>query len=468
MFKNKKFIIAIQTITLFLFLYGIYMGFTEPTKENIFTQKLFWGLFWTLFIVVSLTSFGRIFCGICPHGFLGKYLTKVGLKKEMPKFLKNRFIGIFILLFGWWSILYLNSGFWMVPIATAWLFTSMTVLAFIMYYLYKDMSYCKYICPIGTLLKTYGKISPTFFNTYKEDCSECRTFECAKACSYNLKPFTFNKKNSMEDCTLCMDCSSACDAVAFSVVKPSKTLFEKFKYQKAEVWALILFTAAISITMGFRHGLGRTAISDNLIWTQTALLLEQYIDFGTLSALGISTFFYAIFFSIIIVYIGMYIASKCLNASFEKTFYTFGYAFAPLFIIGGLSHLISFFATNQYAGIINAFIYGFSLDIANVGNLANRGDKWLMFLNVIPYIASIWGFLIIFKRLKQFEASKLRKLFGFGFASSLVSFYLGLQLYTGYVFKTYGVKKSGHSHHQSKTIKNSNNKSSYTNTPSSN
>jgi len=451
-FKNKNFIRAIQLITLFLFSYGIYMGFTVPTAENIFTKKLFWGLFWTLFIVVSLVSFGRIFCAICPHGFLGKYITKFGLKKEMPKFLKNRFIGISILLFGWWAILYLNPGFWTVPLATAWLFTSVTVVAFIMYYLYKDMSYCKYICPIGTLMKSYSKIAPTFFHTYKEDCKECKTFACASACSYNLKPFTFNKKNTMEDCTLCMDCSSACDAVAFSIVPPSKTLFEKFKYNKAEVWALILFTAAISITMGLRHGLGRTAIADDMIWIQTSVWLEKHIDFGTFSALGISTFFYALLFSIGIVYIGMFIASKFLNTSFEKTFYTLGYAFAPLFIIGGLSHLISFFAQYTYADIINAFIYGFGLDIQNVENLSNRGDSWLIYLNVIPYIASLWGFLILFKRLKQFEVSKVRKVFGFIFASSLVSFYLGLQLYTGYVFKTYGVNKSGHSHHASATV----------------
>ena len=64
-FKNQKFIRIVQIITLALFIYGVYMGFVEPTKENTFTRYLFWGLFWSLFIVVSLTSFGRIFCS---HG----------------------------------------------------------------------------------------------------------------------------------------------------------------------------------------------------------------------------------------------------------------------------------------------------------------------------------------------------------------------------------------------------------------
>jgi len=451
-FKNQIFIRVIQVLTLSLFLYGVYMGFAEPTPENTFTRYLFWGFFWSLFIVVTLTSFGRIFCGICPHGFLGKYITRFGLKKDMPNFLKNRFIGIFLLFFGWWAIYYAVPGFWKVPLATAWLFASLTIFAFIMYYLYKDMSYCKYMCPIGTLMKSYSKISPTFLNTHKDDCKDCRTFECATACPYNLKPFTFNKKNSMEDCTLCMDCSSACDAVAFSIVKPSKTLFDKFKFQKAEVWAFILITAAISMTMGFHHGLGRTAIVDDFIWSKTAVFAQQYIDFRTLSAQGIFAFTYAVLLSIIIVYIGMYIASKFLNESFEKTFYTLGYAFAPLFVIGGLAHLISAFTTHNYADIVNGFIYGFGLNIEHVNDLASRRDSWLIYLKVIPYLAVLWGYLILVNRLKLFKASKIRKLFAFIFASSLVTFYLSLQVYTGYVFKTYGAKKSSHSHH-SKTIK---------------
>ncbi|MEA3497500.1 MAG: nitrous oxide reductase accessory protein NosL [Campylobacterota bacterium] len=453
-FKNKKFITTIQVLTLALFVYGVYMGFAEPTKENIFTRYLFWGLFWSLFIVVTLSSFGRIFCGICPHGFLGKYITKFGLKKDMPNFLKNRFIGILLLFFGWWAIYYAVPGFWKVPLATAWLFASLTLIAFVMYYLYKDMSYCKYICPIGTLMKSYGKISPTWLGTYKDDCKDCRTFECAKACEYNLKPFTFNKKNNMEDCTLCMDCSSACDAVAFKFTKPSKSLFDKFKYNKADVWAFILITAAISITMSFHHALGRTAIADDFIWAKTAVWVKQYIDFGTLDAVGIFAFSYAVIFSIGIVYIGMFIASRIMNTDFEKTFYTLGYSFAPLFVIGGLAHLMHSFFTHTYADIVNGFLYGFGgfgLDFETVKDLATRKDGWLNIFNVIPYIAAVWGYIILAKRLKQFEATKIKKVFAFIFASSLISFYLFLQLYKGYAFATYGAKKGGHGHHGAST-----------------
>lgn len=69
----------------------------------------------------------------------------------------------------------------------------------------------------------------------------------------------------MEDCTLCMDCASSCENVAFKFKKPSNTLFNKFKTSKAEVWALILLTAAISITMSFHHALSRSAIFEEFL-----------------------------------------------------------------------------------------------------------------------------------------------------------------------------------------------------------
>jgi polyferredoxin len=448
LFKNQKFLMVLRLFVLGLFCYGVYFGFEQPTAENKFTRYLFWGLFWSLFIVFTLVSAGRIFCGICPHGFIGKYITKFGLKKEMPNYLKNRFIGLLLLFFGWWAVYYAAPGFWKVPLATAWLFASLTIIAIVTFYLYKDMAYCKYICPIGTLLKAYSKISSTWLSTYKDDCSSCKTFDCAKACPYNLKPFTFNKKNSMEDCTLCMDCSSACDSVSFSIVPPSKkSLFNKFKFQKAEVWAFILITAAISITMSFHHALNRSAIADEFIWSKTAVFAQQYIDFGSLDTVGIFAFIYAVTFSIGIVYIGMFIASRILKSDFQKTFYTLGFAFAPLFVVGGLAHLMHSFFTHTYADIVNAFIYGFGIDIEYVQNLASRKDTWLKIFNIFPYVAVIWAYIILAKRLKFFEATKIRKIFAFIFASSLISFYLGLQFYKGYVFSTYGVKSRGeHSH----------------------
>lgn len=447
MFKNQKFIMALRILVLGLFIFGVYLGFEDPGKENTFTRYLFWGLFWSLFMVVTLTTFGRIFCGICPHGFLGTYITKYGLKKEMPSWLKNPWWGLTLMIVGWWAIYYSFPGFYRIPLITAILFVFMTALAFILYYLYKDMSYCKYVCPIGGLTKAYHRISFTWLGSYDDDCADCKTFACAKACPYNLKPFTFDKKNSMEDCSLCMECTAACDAISFKIVPPGKSLYKKFKLDKIEVWAYILITAAITISMSFHHGLGRSKIAEFMPWTKTAEFFKGTLNFGTVDLVGLFAFLYATGITVALVVVGMYVASKALKAEYSKTFYTLGYAFAPLFIIGGLDHLMHGFFTHTYANIANGFIYGFGLDVDKVANLASRKDAWLGVFGIFKYIAVVWALFIMYKRVNLFEASKKSKTIALIFGSLLIFFYLFLVLFRIYAMAVYGKATGGHGNH---------------------
>ncbi|WP_373001996.1 nitrous oxide reductase accessory protein NosL [Sulfurimonas sp.] len=446
-FKNKLFIRVLQTAVLVLFIYAIAFGIIYPSKEeNIFTSAVFWSLFWPLFIVVTLSTFGRVFCGICPHGFMGKYITKFGLKKKMPKALANPFIGVTLLIVGFWLVYYIYPQAYKTPIATAIFFIVLTLLSVVFFYIYKDMSYCKSICPIGTMMRGFSKISFTTLGTYEESCKSCTTFECASACSYNLKPFTFDKRDSMTDCTLCMDCSDACEAVSFKLVKPSNSLFKKFQIHKVEIWAMILITAAITITMSFHHALSRVAISDQYVWSRMGAFLEQKVAIPGLDYVGISALFLAMVITISLVYGGMFIASKILKEDFKKVFYTLGYAITPIFIIGGLSHTYEFFFLHHYSDIANGLIQGFGISTEEVKALATRKDSWTRIFSVMNHIAVIWAFIIMAKRINFFTASKMAKTAAFFFASSLIIFYLGLNVYKGYAFKTYGAKKSGHNH----------------------
>lgn len=445
LFKNRTFLMVLRVVVAALFFYALYFGFAHTGKENLFTGALFWGIFWALFMVATLPSFGRIFCGICPHGFLGKYITKFGLKKSMPKWMQNRYIGILMLVIGWWGIYYTFPSFWKSPLTTAAMFSAMTLLAFVFYYIYKDMSYCKYVCPIGTLTRAYDKLSFTKLETYTESCSDCRTFECATACPYNLKPFSFAKKNQADDCTLCMECASACEAVKFSITKPSEQLFSKFKTLNAEVWTYILILGSIPISMSFAHGLNRTNIADDMIWNRSA----EYL--GMSEYAGGFAFGYALLLTVFFSVLGLFLASKALKKDYGSTFSTLGYAYAPLFILGSLGHTLGSFFTHDYQEIVTGFAQAFGT-VVEVAPLAHRGDGWLSIFGLLKWIGVIWAAILIYKRLKLIEATKIRKIFGYIFASFLILFFIGLNVYSGYVFKTYGAKKGGHGSHSSKSV----------------
>lgn len=446
LFKNQKFLMILKIAVLALFIYAIYFGFAHSGKDNNFTWAVFWGIFWALFMVITLPTLGRVFCGICPHGFMGKYITKFGLKKTMPKWMQNPFIGVFLVVIGWWGIYYMFPGIYRSPLGTATLFTVMTLLSFVIYFIYKDMSYCKYICPIGTLTRAYSKLSFTWLGTYRSACDECKTFECASACPYNLKPFTFDKRNSMTDCTLCMDCSAACEAVSFKVKKPSFSLFSKFQTSKAEVWAFILILASISITMSFHHGIGRSNAAPDMIWSKTAEFFKGFVNFGSVDPIGLFAFLWALLFTVLAALIGMFIASKILQKDFSKVFYTLGYSYAPLFILGSIAHSLETFFISGYQRIVEGFAQGFGLCV-DVASLAKRGDGWLHIFNLLIWVAVIWSLIILYKRMKLLDATKSRKILAYPFAASLIIFFISVNIYRGHILNTYGVASSAHANH---------------------
>ncbi len=161
--------------------------------------------------------------------------------------------------------------------------------------------------------------------------------------------------------------------------------------------------------MGFHHALGRSAIVEEFIWTKTARYFEGFISFGSIDSIGLFAFLYAVIIVVSLSVIGMFIASKIMNLSYEKTMYTLGFAFAPLFIIGGLSHMGEFFFYHYASDTVNAFIQAFHLDIAYMEPLASRRDSWVHIFRVFNHIAYIWAFIIMIGRLRLLETSRLKK-----------------------------------------------------------
>ncbi|WP_457606060.1 nitrous oxide reductase accessory protein NosL [Nitratifractor sp.] len=437
LFRNRRFVFWLRVAVAALFFFAIWMGYAHPGKENLFTTALFWGIFWPFFIVTTLPTFGRIFCGICPHGFLGTYITRMGLKRKMPRWMQNRFIGVMLLFLGWWGVYYMFPGAYRTPLGTAILFTVMTLIAFVVYFLYRDMSYCKYICPIGTALRAFGKLSFTSYGSYRSACESCKTFDCAHACPYGLSPFNFEKKNSMDDCTLCMECSHSCEAIRFRFVKPGHAIYQKFKILKAEVWVYILILAAIPISMAFHHGLGRSRIADEMIWAKTAHFFGRFIDFGSLDAVGMFAFLYATLFTVAAATVGMWIAAKILRKDFSTVFYTLGYAFAPLFILASMAHAWEFFFTSNSARIVEGLAWGFGMHV-DVDPLARRGEAWLSVFHLFRWIAVIWAFYILYRRFAHIDAPTKRKILAYPFAALLILFFIGVNLYRSHVIETYG------------------------------
>ncbi|HHG75610.1 MAG TPA: 4Fe-4S binding protein [Persephonella sp.] len=431
---NPRFLNFFRSLLLLLVLYAILWGLFSP--KNAFTTGLFWGLFWPFFMVITLPFLGNVFCMICPFGFLSRTVAKIGLKKKLPKLLKNPYIGFSLLILFYWIPLYLFPGIFRNSFVTALFFLIFFLLAVFVSYIYSNGVFCRYFCPIGRVAPAFARVGFMWLSAYNKTLCDpkCDKPDCAFACPYKLSPHKFDKNNSMESCTLCMECAGSCEGVRYSVRKWSHSLFQKIKKPNSwEVWIYIILLAVITITMRFHHGLGHSPIRNELPWVQIGKWLEQTTGIGKpFDWVGLVALITAVSVTLLLVLGGFYIASKLLKKPFKEVFLNLGYALAPLMIIGSLSHVTHFFFTHYYHEVINGFSQAFFLGI-KVEPLATNKDKWLRIFYIFPFIAAFWSGFIMWKRVGFFEVQGLKKFLVYISSSLIILFYLGLTIFRLYV-----------------------------------
>ena len=391
----------IRMIVLYFFCAAIVFGLCYPNTKGEFTTALFWGFFWPFLIVMLIPVLGNWFCSICPHGFIGKYLTRFGLHKRFPRKVRTAYIGLVLLLLCYWFTIFtfprlLSSS----PQLTAGFFLFFTLLSFICFFVYGGMSYCKYICPLGGTLATFGKMGASRISTDSQACGSCQSFECAKSCSYNLSPFLFSDRNNMSECTLCLDCVYSCESVKLEVTIPMQGIVKEIKKTAlSESWILIMLTAVVGLGVQFQHGLNHTVFKESMPWNQLGLLTAPY--FPVLNQSQWSGFFamlLAVVLIIIVTVLGCITAANRLQQSFNSVLVKVSYSYAPLALLALMSHSIPFFLTHSSGVIANSAIKAFNLPWPTVEPLATRGESWLQIFTYTPFFAVVCCLVVLYIR----------------------------------------------------------------------
>jgi polyferredoxin len=199
----------------------------DPLMYTNIATFLFW-VVWLMLIVISVIFFGRMWCTICPLGWLNGILSMNFFKKEYPKELKNNFLLIvftFLVLFGSVS---LNVHRY--PDMTAKLILLFIFIVLVLGVVFKKRVFCRYLCPIGGMLALYGKLGAVeLFVKDRELCERCADKQCIngekKWYKFSLKKavlmysrqkdgcpleLTPNDLQNKSDCNLCLNCFEVC------------------------------------------------------------------------------------------------------------------------------------------------------------------------------------------------------------------------------------------------------------------
>ena len=189
-------------------------------------------------IVLALLLVGNLFCMACPFTLpreASKWvLRRLGIRQRpWPRALRTKWVPAVLLLLFFWA--YESLGIWNSPARTALLLLSYFAVTFAVDTVFRDASFCKYVCPLGqfnfvaSLLSPAG-VAPRSLST----CSHCATRDCIaghqtpkpqRGCELHL--FLPEKQGNL-DCTLCMDCVKACphDNVGLFVQPPALELVQ--------------------------------------------------------------------------------------------------------------------------------------------------------------------------------------------------------------------------------------------------
>jgi polyferredoxin len=435
MLKNRLFLVLLRLVVAGLFIYAIIWGFMHPYAgrgEPSLTTGLFWGLFWPFFMMVSLATFGALFCGVCPHGFMGRFLTRIGLKRAVPQGLKTPLIGLAVLVVGYWLVIYTFPGLYKTPWVAATLFGVLTLYAAVLFLIYEKMAYCKVFCPIGLLTRVFGRVGFAWLTTDANACAKCdKAHACAKACPYGLNPERFDAINSMEDCKLCMKCAHACDSVRFEARAPASSLFKPMRRAKSyEAWGIFAILWILTLTMQLHHGLGHSAIGSTLPWSVQGASLGALAGEGA-DWVGVMAVIHALFLAGFVGIGGIWAAGRMMDHSFTESFKALSWGYAPLVIFGSLSHVGSFFFFHYYSDIVNGLIVAFYLPYDFVAPLADRRtDGWLNgAFKVFTFVGIALSAAVMWRRVSLMGPRGLDRVMVFVLAWALGAFYLWLQIF---------------------------------------
>jgi len=411
-FKNPKTLFVVRSVALGVFVYALGYGFVHPeASQNHFTTAIFWSFFWPFFMFLSLPTLGAYFCSVCPLAFVGKKIIKrKGHAFKMPKALKNPYISLGIVLGVYWGLFYAFPSVFAKPIAVAFFYTFFTLLAFTFYFLFKDMSYCAYICPISAIRNAFSRIGFMWLGSYRSACDTCTTFECAKACEFGQSPFNFDKNNSMGDCTLCMDCANACAAISYKVKGFGFSLSQPIRRARAvDVWTYLLLFAFMTLTMKLTTNFNHSDFASYLPWIWVSDWLKRLFPHSVLNFEAIFTLMVSVTVTLWLVYVGFQKASEALGIVMSHLFVDVGYAYAPLALVSSIGVAFVSFFTRYFHNVVNGFIEAFHLPFHFIEPLVSPDAGWLHLFGVFDLIAVAWTLLLLSRRIDLIAKGKAQE-----------------------------------------------------------
>mmetsp|Transcript_21056 Transcript_21056/g.37048 ORF Transcript_21056/g.37048 Transcript_21056/m.37048 type:complete len:409 (-) Transcript_21056:1554-2780(-) len=175
----------------FLVVLGIlFLG--PQTRDHNTALTIFWAGWWPA-VMLSFPFLGRIWCSVCPFMAIGNMAQEatqhLGIElKKWPKWVDSYgppfAFGLFFLILMWEEL-------WNLPqngSLSAWLLLLITSGAVFNSVQYEKRMWCRHLCPIGAMCRTFATMSMVEVRSFKSNCQGCTDPKCLKGNSLGAEP----------------------------------------------------------------------------------------------------------------------------------------------------------------------------------------------------------------------------------------------------------------------------------------
>ncbi|WP_429885310.1 4Fe-4S binding protein [Geoalkalibacter halelectricus] len=199
----------------------------DPLMYTNLATHLFW-VWWIMGVVFVALLFGRLWCAVCPLGWVNGLATRLGLQRPLPAWLNN-FIPVTLALLGVQLAVYFLA-IHRFPDLTARLLALMLMLALACGLVFRGHAFCRLLCPAGAVFGLYARLAPWQLRVGSLDiCASCADQACVsggrvwrrlalgpallywhgrrKDCPVDLVPAQMTDSAA---CTLCLHCVHNC------------------------------------------------------------------------------------------------------------------------------------------------------------------------------------------------------------------------------------------------------------------
>lgn len=264
--KSRQFqfltIVPNQIVFWLVIIVGL-IGTVDPGLN--FATAITW-YFWFALVFVMMVVVGRAWCMMCPFGGLGEWIQRralwkraqfrLGLGLKFPEsiarygFLAS--VGTFLLLT--WLEEFFNIAGPGDPKSTSFMVMGIVASALIFFLVFERRTFCRYICPLSTLIGTVGAMGTVagFRTRDREVCLTCETKECMRGGEngYGCPWYTWpGSSDSNLNCGLCSECYKACpsDNIGLFVQRPLTSVISPQRrrvdiaWSVAILWGLVIY-----------------------------------------------------------------------------------------------------------------------------------------------------------------------------------------------------------------------------------